>query len=335
MVNSVRIYDNFFLVVLMFNNLPDYQQANPLLWQGRKDTIEKERFFEKMHFLKDEHDLNTKNKHTIFLGFASDAGIIRNQGRPGAKLGPDQIKIQLAKLPCPTPGNFIDLGNIVCANDALESSQEQFAKLISYCHQQGHKTIAFGGGHEIAWAHYQGLNPHYSNLGIINFDAHFDLRPHQDGQAGTSGTPFSQIAEHCHKLQKPFDYCCIGIQKLGNTSSLFQRAHDLKVSYLTAEQINQQSLKQHFDFLDAFIKPLDNLYLSICLDVFAECYAPGVSAAQPLGLTPWQVMPLLKHIVRSGKVISMDIAELSPPLDENQKTARLAALIIAELLDTY
>lgn len=45
-------------------------------------------------------------------------------------------------------------------------------------------------------------------------------------------------------------------------------------------------------------------------------------------------MPLLKYLIQSGKVVSLDIAELSPPLDSELKTARLAALIIAELLDT-
>ena len=96
----------------------------------------------------------------------------------------------------------------------------------------------------------------------------------------------------------------------------------------------EQSLAWQFAFLDDFMLNLDNIYLSICLDVFAECFAPGVSAPQPLGLTPWQTLPLLKYIIQSGKVVSLDIAELSPALDREQKTARLAALIIAELLNT-
>ena len=68
----------------------------------------------------------------------------------------------------------------------------------------------------------------------------------------------------------------------------------------------------------------------------AECFAPGWNhcAPQTMGLTPWQILPLLKYIIQTGKVVSLDIAELSPPLNQNQKTARLAALIIAELLDT-
>lgn len=317
----------------MFPHITNYQPANPSLWQGRKDTVNAERFYQKITFINHPDELISQEKKTIFLGFASDAGITRNHGRPGAKLGPDQIKTQLAKLPCPMDGPFVDLGTVFCDGDNLESAQNQFAELISFCHQQGHRTIALGGGHEIAWAHYQGLAPHYSKLGIINFDAHFDLRPHKKGEPGTSGTPFSQIAEYCQEHQQTFDYCCIGIQKFGNTPTLFQRANELNVSYLFAEELFEKSQARQIAFLDEFMLNLDHIYLTLCLDVFAECFAPGVSAPQAMGLFPLQIMPLLKYIIQSGKVVSLDIAELSPPLDEGQKTARLAALIIAELLD--
>lgn len=318
----------------MFENLPNYQKANPSLWQGRTDTANAERFFQRISFITEQNELVSEDKKIIILGFASDAGITRNQGRPGAKLGPDHIKTQLAKLPCPDNRHYIDLGTVACEGDDLESAQIQFASIIDLCHKLDHNTVAFGGGHEIAWAHYQGLAPHYTKLGIINFDAHFDIRPWETGQPGTSGTPFSQIAAACKENKRPFEYCCIGIQKFGNTPSLFQRAEELNVNYLTAEEINEQSQAWQLAFLDDFMLNLDHIYLTICLDVLAECYAPGVSAPQTLGLTPWQILPLLKYIIQSGKVVSIDIAELSPPLDQEQKTARLAALIIAELLDT-
>ncbi len=319
----------------MLLDLPDYKPAKPELWQGRKDTDNPERFFQNITFLPTIQELNIIPPSTIFLGFASDAGIIRNQGRAGARFGPDQIKTQLAKLPCSRSGPYLDLGTIECHNDELEQAQTQLATLINACHQQKHRTVALGGGHEIAWAHYQGLAPHYAKMGIINFDAHFDLRPHQRGQPGTSGTPFSQIATYCHEHKAPFNYCCIGIQQNGNTSSLFTRANELKVPYLSAETLHEQNMAWQMAFIDDFLLNLDYIYLSVCLDVFAECFAPGVSAPQPLGVTPWQILPLLKYIMHSGKVVGLDIAELSPPLDHEHKTARLAALVLAELLNCY
>lgn len=316
----------------MFDKLKHYQPADPSLWQGRHDTTHPERFYQKVRILEDEKELISKESKTIVLGFASDAGVVRNLGRAGAHLGPYAIKTQLGKLPCHVQKSFIDLGTIVCEDDELESAQSEFAKLIDYCHHLGHKTVAFGGGHEIALAHFLGLARHYPKLGIINLDAHFDLRPHLEGQPGNSGTPFSEIATFCEEQKRPFHYCCLGIQKLGNTPSLFQRANALKVSYLSAEDMMAQSFAWQKAFIDEFVLNLDYVYLTICMDAFAECFAPGVSAPQPLGVAPWQVMPLLKYILQSGKVVSLDVAELAPPLDIEQKTARLAAQIVAELL---
>lgn len=309
-----------------------YQPANPLLWQGRKDSLAGERFFQQIALLLPEAIPRLERKHAVILGFASEAGILRNHGRPGAKSGPDKLKTQLAKLPFYSELPCLDLGNILCENDALESAQDSFAALIDTCHQAKHFTLGFGGGHEIAWAHFQGLASHYPRLGIINFDAHFDLRPYGSGLTATSGTPFSQIAQFYEAHNQDFHYCCLGIQAHGNTPGLFEKARTLKVSYLTAEQINTSTMARQKRFLDAFVKQHEHIYLSLCMDVFASCFAPGVSAPQPLGLFPWQVLPLLKYLVQSGKVVGLDIAELSPPLDEGEKTANLAAMLVAELL---
>ncbi len=317
----------------MTDKLTNYVPPNPDVWRGRKDSLAGERYFQRVHCLSLEKNPLPQKKHTVFLGFGCDAGVVRNLGRAGASTGPDHIRSQLAKLPCHHEKTYLDLGNIHCIDDQLESAQAQFAEWIAQCHQHGHMTVAFGGGHEIAWPHFKGLSAHYPTLGIINFDAHFDLRPLPEDQKGSSGTPFLQIADYCQKIQQPFSYCCLGIQEQGNTKSLFEQAQALDVSYLTAEQMNENRLSYQKDFLDKFLNRHEHIYLSICLDVFSECYAPGVSAPQTLGLTPWQAIPLLKHIVQTGKVISIDVAELSPPLDENEKTSRLAAILIAKLLE--
>lgn len=321
------------LVPPMLSDIKQYEPTNKTLWQGRKDSLAGERFFQQVD-LEDVrcHTMNNTRHKTALVGFCSDEGIRRNEGRVGAKTGPMALREQLAKLPCHSKKRYLDLGNIHCEDD-LEFAQEQLARLIAHCHQNGYQTIAFGGGHEIAWGHYRGLTNSYPNLGIINFDAHFDLRPLSKPNHGTSGTPFWQIAQYCQQQSRSFDYCCLGIQPHANTQSLFTCADTFKVSYLTTEQINETSLDQQVAFLDAFLLHKESIWLSICMDVFSESHAPGVSAPQALGLTPWQTLPLLKYLMQTGKVVSIDIAELSPPLDQNGKTARLAAMLVAELLD--
>jgi formiminoglutamase len=317
----------------LLSQILHYEPPSSTLWQGRKDSLPGERFFQNIQCMDIRTESLSPNKTPlVMLGFSSDEGIRRNEGRIGARLGPNLIRQQFAKLACRKPVPIIDVGNIVCDGEQLEAAQEEFSKLIAHCHQQGARTIAFGGGHEIAWAHFRGLAAQYPKIGIINFDAHFDLRVPTD-EIGTSGTPFWQIHQYCQQNGLPFNYCCLGIQPAGNAQNLWDRASEWDVSYLTAEQMHQQNFSWQTCFLDDFILQQDYLYLSLCLDVFAECYAPGVSAPQALGLAPWQAIPLLKYIVQTGKVVSFDIAELSPPLDLEQKTSRLAAATLAELLN--
>jgi len=315
----------------MLSDATHYVPPAASLWQGRADTLPFERYFQHIMLI----DLNTQSLNdlepsTVIIGFCSDEGIRRNLGRAGAKGGPDALRAQLAKLPRHQHHPLIDVGNIICDDGNLEAAQEALRLLVASIHQKGHKTWVLGGGHEVAYPHYMGLMPYHPNCGIVNFDAHFDLRPLTKPNVGTSGTPFTQIANDCKSLNAPFNYCCLGIQPLGNTASLFEQAHHLNVKYLSAEAIHTQNLSTQYAFLDDFLKNLDYIYVTLCLDVLAECYAPGVSAPSPLGLSPIQVNSLLQYLRQTGKVIGMDVAELSPPLDERQKTARLAAHMISQ-----
>lgn len=319
----------------MLPNLENYEPSSPLLWQGRQDSLPNERYFQKVERI-DLRQQGLESYHDapyVIAGFCSDEGIIRNEGRPGARSGPLSFREQFSKLACHRNTAILDVGNITCTDGNLEFAQEEFGKVIEYCQQHNKITLALGGGHEIAWAHYQGLHKEHPRLGIINFDAHFDLRKLPETGKGTSGTPFQQIAAFTQENQMPFRYCCIGIQRHANTASLFETAESLGVSTLTADDINEMSFAWQTAFIDRFILNEKSIYLSICLDVFAQCFAPGVSAPQPTGLTSRQIIPLLKYIMQTGKVVALDIAELSPPLDQGAMTARLAAVILAELLN--
>jgi formiminoglutamase len=310
-----------------------YEPPSQSIWQGRTDTLPNERIFQFVDCINIHNDsLSHTPPSKALLGFCSDEGVRRNQGRPGAQFGPDALRRQLATLAYHGSTRLLDIGNVACSNNQLETAQYAFSELVSNCHSHDLTTIALGGGHEIAWAHFQGLAPHYRKLGIINFDAHFDIRIPQSNQQSTSGTPFAQIKQYCDDNHREFHYCCLGIQPSANTKSLFERAYSWGIHYLTAEQMHQEPLSMQLAFLNQFLSQHDAIYLTICMDVFAESYAPGVSAPQSLGINPTLIIPLLKIVAQSGKVVGLDIAELSPPLDEHDKTARLAARLLAELL---
>ncbi|MCX7116176.1 MAG: formimidoylglutamase [Gammaproteobacteria bacterium] len=313
-----------------------YQPPEKKHWQGRPDSPPHACFFQHIQFLNLRNPMPPIFQRPTFalLGFACDEGIRRNGGRLGAAEGPVKLKQTLAPLPLHHAIACFDAGLITCDGGQLEEAQQALGQAVHLLLSQGFTPIVLGGGHELAWGHYQGIAAYApsTQLGIINFDAHFDMRPLLDNQRGSSGTPFLQIATAHDASNRHFDYSCIGIQPTGNTPALFETASHYQTRYLLAEDIHLKPRAHHLRFINRSIKQNEMLYVSLCLDVIATAHAPGVSAPQAMGLYPWQLVPLLRQLAASGKVVSYDIAELSPPNDNNSQTAKLAAYFIYDLL---
>lgn len=274
-----------------------------------------------------------------FVGFCCDAGIEMNLGRTGASKGPRAIREQMCNLPFNFHENIkvYDVGNIVCShNSDLEKAQLALAELVSLIKKAGIFPIVLGGGHEVAYGNYHGIrrsiNKEVQDIGIINFDAHFDMRPYDKG--ASSGTMFKQISDECAKLGEEFHYMVLGIQKYGNTRSLFTQADELGVRYIPYENIKETEILEILNKVHDFIRERDIIHLTICTDVFASAFAPGVSAPQPFGIDPKVSLGILKSIIKSGKVASIDIVEVSPRFDEDNITSKLVSILIFEMLST-
>ena len=316
-----------------------YLSPDPTQWKGRPDTPPGSCFFQIIQML----DLfqspipvkaNSANNFAL-LGFRCDEGIRRNMGRIGAAEGPSAIRQALSRLPIQKDNfHIFDAGSIVCIDGDLEASQAALGEVIALLLQQQFTPIVLGGGHELAWGHYQGIAKAFptKKLGILNFDSHFDMRPLLADNKGSSGTPFLQIAEHHTQINRPFDYNCVGIQHTGNDRTLLEIAKKYETKIIWADEIHLAQLEKSVDFIDRIIDQNEIIYLSLCLDVFASAFAPGVSAIQPLGLYPWHVIPLIRQLAASGKVISYDIVELSPRYDIDHTTSKLAACLICEFI---
>jgi formiminoglutamase len=173
------------------------------------------------------------------------------------------------------------------------------------------------------------------NLGIVNFDAHFDMRPLLPNNLGSSGTAFLQIAKAHESAERHYDYNVIGVQSSANIHDLFETARKYGVNIIFAEDIHRNQQQKCGDFIDRIIDQNEIIYMSICLDVFAAHTAPGVSNSQPLGVEPREIIALVSQLAASGKVISLDVAELSPRYDVDHHTAKLAAILIYEFVHHY
>jgi len=318
-----------------------WQSADQTHWQGRVDAEEGEmaqRWHQQVKLL--GADPAKQPPGSVLLGFACDDGVLRNHGRPGAAAAPLAVRRMLGGFAWHQQSPVYDGGDVRCRDDALEAAQFVLGTHVAAALSAGHRPLVIGGGHDVAWGSWQGvatwaraqeaLRTASSPLrvGIINFDAHFDLRA---GENSTSGTPFRQIADDCQTHGRPFHYACFGIARTGNTAALFARAAELGVRWVEDDQLAPWQLDSARAVLAEFLDNVDAVHLSIDLDVLPSATAPGVSAPAARGVELAVVEALIDQILASGKLILAEVAELNPAFDIDSRTIRVAARLFSRL----
>ena len=298
-------------------------------WHGRDDTATEGPSALRWHqVVKPWHEKAPPG--FALLGFDCDEGVRRNQGRIGAAGAPAALRQALSNLAWHQSLPLYDAGDVSCQQSELETAQEQLGTQVASLLAAHQRPIVLGGGHETAWGTFQGLvaQPPKDTIGIINIDAHFDLR--QSSKAH-SGTLFAQMADWCHGHQRPFYYLCLGIAEASNTVALFQRATSLKAQWITDEELAITRYQSSLNKIEDFINQVDVLYLSIDLDVLPLSTMSAVSAPAAYGVTLEVVMHLIQLIAGSDKLRIADIVEYNPLQDDQQSEARVAARLIWHL----
>ena len=352
-------------------SMPDtavsHSAADMSRWTGRAEPFESARarywyqIAQPYTFDNSSQQNNQQNGQRIGLvGFACDQGVRRNQGRVGARAAPPLIRQAFSALPVIAElqqrfdGQLStllgDAGDIHChdnddfAERTLEQAQLTYADKVSHIIQQGSLPVGLGGGHAIAYGSFLGLwqalqqadatsnNDAPLRIGIINFDAHLDIR---QSDVATSGTPFRQIAEHLEAQDQPFHYCCIGVSRFSNTAALFDRAEQLGVHIISDEDCANKKWKKIVAQIETFINDVDVIYLTIDMDCLPASVVPGVSAPAAYGINLAFVERAVKCIMASGKVKMADIAEINPTFDIDARSCKVAARLLATIIEQH
>lgn len=258
-----------------------------------------------------------------FVGYDTDDGIKRNQGRIGAEKGSNAIRKAIQSFPIVENLKIYDYQNL--KNKVLEEAQKEYALKLYNVIKKELFPIGLGGGHDIAFASYSGIRKAYPDkrIGIVNFDTHLDMRPYDNG--ATSGTSFKQILDSDENVK----YSIVGFKKQGNTKRLIDAAKNYSVLILDEEKdeifINNE--------LKKYLADTDIIYITFCMDVFNASEAPGVSAPTIMGLDPKKGKRILREIMNSKKVVCVDFAEVNPEYDIDSRTAKLAGSLIYDIMN--
>ncbi|MFB6961780.1 formimidoylglutamase [Streptomyces sp. NPDC056309] len=316
------------------NTVTTPAEVAPEPWTGRDDGPGADNL--RWHHVVGLNPDDAEPGDIAFVGFRSDEGVRRNKGRQGAADGPRALRGALASMALPTPVRALDVGDIEVADGDLENGQRRLGRVLTSLVDRGHPVVVLGGGHEVAYGTYLGLAGTRAlrdgaRLGVLNLDAHFDLR---DDVRPSSGTPFLQMAQSEEQRGQELNYWVLGVSQPSNTTRLFHTADKLGVRSLLDTECGLLDLPRVEAFLDEFLASCDVVHLSIDLDVLPAAAAPGVSAPAAYGVPMEIVEHACATVAASGKLAVCDVAELNPDLDVDHRTARAGARLVHRILTT-
>lgn len=267
---------------------------------------------------------------SVLLSYPDDEGIKNNGGRVGSAWAGDNVRKYLYKMTWPfitkPNGYFLyDLGSIKTDFDFAKRhavAQNLVSSLLT-----NHFVCTIGGGHDYAYpdgsAFLTNFNKDESPPLVINFDAHLDVRPTAWGI--NSGTPFYQLLQ---EFKSQFRFIELGLQKHCNSANYWQWAQIQGAETFSTEELRKMGGLPLIKSLLQGTSKKQKCFISIDIDVFAQYLAMGSSQSWASGLHYPEVIEIVDWLIENKDVRIFSIYEVSPPLDNDNVTTKLAASLL-------
>lgn len=271
------------------------------------------------------------------LGVPYDGGI---PSRPGARFGPRALREALGAFAAydgerevPPIGDLGDLSlPSMNGGDAHARIEEAARRVFS----AGALPVFVGGDHGCTGSFLRGLAAARPDLrlALITIDAHLDVREYDDETRLSSGTPFRRALE-TGILDGPRT-AMLGIRRFANSRYYLDWARDQGIRLHSVEEIGERGAGPvAAEALAAVAADADAVYLSVDMDAADAAFAPGVSAAGIGGLTARELIEIVRTVSADPRLIGADVMELSPPFDQDARTAKLAARLVLEIASAH
>ncbi|MFP3143489.1 MAG: arginase family protein [Caldisphaera sp.] len=285
-------------------------------------------------FIRDENDIKIKDleKKIPLIGIPWDWS---TGGRPGARFSPQEIRKELFSLRSDVykikeiKYGFKDLGNVKIVPGDVNITSNRIINVAEKAYSENMPVVFLGGDHSITKNTLIGLNNLYKKIGLIVFDAHYDLREVKEGL--TSGSWLNELLK---SYKEKFEVVQIGISDYSNPSYMKKIADKFGIKVFYRDQVmeDEGNLFKEIKWLK---ENTDGLYVSIDMDHLDQSFAPGVNSPTALGMYPNETIKIIKEIIKDANLLGLDITEVSPPFDFNNITSRLAAKLILFTLNYY
>jgi formiminoglutamase len=263
----------------------------------------------------------------VLLGCPQDEGVRRNGGRPGAAEAPNAIRRCLYKLGLAGLDGLrlFDGGNTRIL-DSLEATHDSQRSLVRQIIGDGKTLIMLGGGNDVSYPDCAGLADAVPDLMAFNVDAHYDVRA---DTLRNSGTPYRQLLEEGHV--QPGRFYEMGHQPFANSPVYTGYLREKGAHSVSLPELRVQGVTAAFERILAS-NEAGAIFWGLDMDVVRASDAPGVSAPNPIGLFGDELCAIAALAGSDPRTRLLELSEVNPAFDVDQRTCRLAAVVIWSFL---
>lgn len=295
--------------------------------------------------------------HIAIIGAPLDLG----QGRRGVDMGPSALRVANLNRRVAAMGYQVtDLGNVPVeqAESLAEHDQraryvqeiaatcKRLARMVERTLANGQLPLVLGGDHSVAIGTLAGVSHHFrkrkERIGLVWIDAHADMNtPGTTPSGNVHGMPLAcvigmgppelvNLLGYSPKVD-PRHTAVVGLRDVDSTEK--PQVRDSGVRAFTMRDIDERGMRAVMEeAIRIATTETAGFHLSLDMDFVDPQHAPGVGTPVRGGATYREAHLAMEMICDSARMVSMEVVEVNPVIDEVNRTADLAVELVLSAL---
>ncbi len=193
-------------------------------------------------------------------------------------------------------------GPVVAETSGPAAMQERILRVAREIVASGELLVSLGGEHSITPPLVRAVRERHPSLGVLQLDAHADLRDSYEGSESNHACAMHQLVAAGVPLAQ------VGIRSLTRPEQELIREKGICTIH-AAEAARAPLASWLPRVLDALP---EEVYVSVDLDALDPSIMPATGTPEPGGLDWYRTVELLRAVASARRIVGFDVVELMP-----------------------